>query len=132
MRRGELMALRWEDEDLVSAESSGGAGSRIPSDDVGFDPFRSVSHGSPVAGGALTWKPTSASIDVALSSGRRKVRVTHRHLDGGVAEQLLYGLERPPRERRLSSALVHWTESQDARVLRRELLQLLLCVEDSE
>jgi hypothetical protein len=89
----------------------GGAGSRIPPGDVGFDRSRLVSDGSPVGDGEDVVSPSSISIGVDPFA-RRKV-------------------ENGPNvvRDRLFTALAQWTMAPDARALRRALLEILSALE---
>jgi hypothetical protein len=85
----------------------GGAGSRIPPDDVGFDRSRSVSDGSSVADPDEVERPSFLSIGVDPFPGRK---VENR--PDAVREKLF-------------CALAEWTMTRDARTLCRALLDVL-------
>src|SRR3954470_23758104 len=73
----------------LNVKKGGGAGSRIPPSDVGFDRSRPVSDGSPVAEREEVASASSVSIGIDASSGR-KVGSSR----DPICEQLALALER--------------------------------------
>jgi hypothetical protein len=96
----------------IIRKESGGAGSRTPPDDAGFDPSRSVSGGFLVDDATADRPSMPVSIDHDPSSGRT--------VENGAAAV----------DQQLALALTQWKHAHDVRALRRELLQLLACLED--
>jgi hypothetical protein len=92
-------------------ENSGGAGSRIPPGDIGFDPSRSVSNGAPVVDGGKVDCASSVSIGLDAPSGRNVES------------------SRDPVCERLALALVRWTAQPNVRALQRALLEILIAME---
>jgi len=91
-------------------KESGGAGSRIPPGDVGFDLSRSVSRAVPVADELVEGDRTDVSIGVDPSAGRI------------VEKRDLVAV-------RVAAAIARWMTSRDAPTLRCALLQILLMLD---
>ena len=92
-------------------KEGGGAGSRIPPDDVGLDLSRSVSAGSPVGDGSQAATTSAVSLGVDPSTGRNVE-------------------SRPDVVRdRLCTTLAQWITAPDVRTLRRALLEILSALE---
>jgi len=99
------------DRQSLESKTSGGAGSRIPPSDVGFDRSRSVSDGCLVGDGGTLARTESVSIGVDLSTGRNvESRTSTVHDD-------------------LFAALSQWIRAPDVRALRRALLAILSALE---
>ncbi len=91
-------------------EDSGGAGSRIPPSDAGFDRSRSVSDGSAVGHGQQVANAVSGSIGIDRSAGSNVE-------------------DADPVRDNLVGALAQWISAPEVRLLRTMLLKILIALE---